>query len=48
MIGGEPGDFDRNHMREGLFSPHVRKLRFGVISNTENLTMCIGVLNIGG
>ena len=48
VIGGEPGDFDRNQMREGLFSPHGHKLRVWVISNTEDFTMCIGILNITG
>ena len=48
MIGGEPGDFDRNQMREGLFSPQGHKLRVWVISNTEDFTMCIGILNITG
>ena len=48
MIGGEPGDFDMNQMRQGLFSPHVHKLRFWVISYTEDFTTCTGILNIIG
>lgn len=36
VVGGKLGDFDRNQMMEGLFSRHVHKLRFCVISNTED------------